>query len=67
MTGKRAVQDKEKDVPTAPNTMRIVSYFGDWQCECTAQNRLWDTCSCGKVGPCRDWVRGRCKYQDNCR
>lgn len=47
--------------------MRIVSYFGDWTCECGRQNRLWDTCKCQKAGPCRDWVRGRCKYGDECR
>ena len=47
--------------------MRIVSYFGDWICECGTQNRLWDTCECGQAGPCRDWVRGRCKYAGACR
>jgi hypothetical protein len=47
--------------------LRIVSYFGDWLCECGRQNRLWDTCKCAKAGPCRDWVRGRCKYGDACR
>ena len=59
------VQEKEKEA--AVPKMRIVSYFGDWICECGRQNRLWDTCKCQKAGPCRDWVRGRCKYNDECR
>ncbi len=59
------MQEKEKEA--ALPKMRIVSYFGDWICECGRQNRLWDTCKCQKAGPCRDWVRGRCKYGDECR
>ena len=49
------------------HTVAIVSYGGDWRCTCGAQNCLWDACPCGKGGPCRDWVRGRCKYGDECR
>ena len=41
---------------------RIVSYYGDWLCNCGTKNRLWDACACGQANPCRDWVRGRCKY-----
>ena len=58
-------QEKSKDA-SAPK-MRIVAYNGDWSCECGKVNRLWDTCSCGQAGPCRDWVRGRCKYGQECR
>ena len=47
--------------------MRIVSFYGDWICKCGRQNRLWDHCQCTQVVPCRDWVRGRCKYMDQCR
>ena len=59
------LQEKSKDA-SAPK-MRIVAYNGDWSCECSKVNRLWDTCSCGQAGPCRDWVRGRCKYGQECR
>ena len=45
----------------------IVNYGGDWVCTCGQQNSLWDACPCGQGGPCRDWVRGRCKYGDECR
>ena len=61
-----AMQEKEKE-PAPRAQMRIVSYYGDWVCECGQQNRLWDTCACGQSGPCRDWVRGRCKYAAACR
>lgn len=47
--------------------MRIITYYGDWNCYCGKINRLWDTCACGQIPPCRDWVRGRCTYQDRCR
>ena len=60
------LQEKGKE-PPPKQPMRIVSYFGDWICECGTQNRLWDTCECGQAGPCRDWVRGRCKYAGACR
>ena len=60
-------QEQERSAPLQAGMMRVVSHAGDWQCECGAQSRLWDTCACGRVGPCRDWVRGRCKYQENCR
>ena len=52
---------------TPKQQMRIVSFYGDWICECGRQNRLWDHCQCTQVVPCRDWVRGRCKYMDQCR
>ncbi|CAK0744637.1 hypothetical protein CVIRNUC_001563 [Coccomyxa viridis] len=57
----------EKGKESAAPKMRIVAYNGDWCCECGKQNRLWDTCACGQAGPCRDWVRGRCKYGQECR
>ncbi len=38
--------------------MRIVSYYGDWVCFCGHTNRLWDTCVCGQIPPCR-CVAGR--------
>jgi len=63
-------QDKpEKSVPEPPKQqLRIVTYFGDWVCKCGRQGKLWDNpCSCGLAGPCRDWVRGRCSYGDQCR
>ncbi|KAK9809368.1 hypothetical protein WJX73_009107 [Symbiochloris irregularis] len=63
----KANQEKEKVAQEQAPTMRIVSHFGDWQCSCGLTSRLWDACSCGRVGPCRDWVRGRCKYQEACR
>lgn len=47
--------------------MRIVTYYGDWLCQCGCSNRLWDTCQCGQIPPCRDWVRGRCTYGNRCR
>ncbi|KAK9819988.1 hypothetical protein WJX72_004826 [[Myrmecia] bisecta] len=59
-------RDKEKEAAEQPAIMRIVSYYGDWVCECGLRSRLWDTCECGRVGPCRDWVRGRCAYE-TCR
>ena len=52
---------------TPKQQMRIVSFYGDWICKCGRQNRLWDHCPCTQVVPCRDWVRGRCKYMDQCR
>lgn len=58
---------QEKGKESAAPKMRIVAYNGDWCCECGKQNRLWDTCACGQAGPCRDWVRGRCKYGQECR
>ena len=61
----RHLQEKSKD-GSAPK-MRIVAYNGDWSCECSKVNRLWDTCACSQAGPCRDWVRGRCKYGQECR
>ncbi|EFN58214.1 hypothetical protein CHLNCDRAFT_50618 [Chlorella variabilis] len=36
--------------------MRVVSYYGDWRCFCGEANRLWDTCACGQIPPCRDWL-----------
>ena len=68
MTGR--MQDKpEKAVPEPPKQqLRIVSYQGEWVCECGRKGKLWDNpCSCGLAGPCRDWVRGRCSYGDQCR
>ncbi|KAL4433793.1 hypothetical protein ABPG75_000234 [Micractinium tetrahymenae] len=53
--------------PGARELMRVVGYFGDWLCFCGEVNKLWDTCSCGQAPPCRDWVRGICKYVDTCR
>ena len=47
--------------------MRIITYYGDWNCHCGKINRLWDTCACGQIPPCRDWVRGRCTYGERCR
>ncbi|PRW56682.1 hypothetical protein C2E21_4574 [Chlorella sorokiniana] len=47
--------------------MRVISYYGDWRCFCGTANRLWDTCACGQIPPCRDWVRGRCTYKTRCR
>ncbi len=47
--------------------MRIITYYGDWNCYCGKINRLWDTCACGQIPPCRDWVRGRCTYGERCR
>lgn len=47
--------------------MRIITFYGDWMCFCNKVNRLWDTCVCGQIPPCRDWVRGRCTYKDRCR
>ncbi|KAL4443541.1 hypothetical protein ABPG75_011278 [Micractinium tetrahymenae] len=47
--------------------MRVTSYYGDWRCFCGETNRLWDTCACGQIPPCRDWVRGRCTYKARCR
>ncbi|KAL4853977.1 Inactive ubiquitin carboxyl-terminal hydrolase 53 [Chlorella vulgaris] len=51
----------------ARELMRVVGYYGDWLCFCGAGNKLWDTCACGQHPPCRDWVRGICKYTDGCR
>eukprot|EP00208_Stichococcus_sp_RCC1054_P002912 CAMPEP_0206142900 /NCGR_PEP_ID=MMETSP1473-20131121/18579_1 /ASSEMBLY_ACC=CAM_ASM_001109 /TAXON_ID=1461547 /ORGANISM="Stichococcus sp, Strain RCC1054" /LENGTH=3025 /DNA_ID=CAMNT_0053538067 /DNA_START=97 /DNA_END=9174 /DNA_ORIENTATION=+ len=50
----------------AVSSMRIVSYFGHWLCHCGKESALWDKCVCGQVGPCRDWVRGRCQYGAKC-
>ena len=62
------LQEREKQIAaTTVPQVRIVTYTGDWMCTCGQQNRLWDACDCGKGGPCRDWVRGRCKYGDECR
>lgn len=33
--------------------MRVTSYYGDWRCFCGETNRLWDTCTCGQIPPCR--------------
>jgi hypothetical protein len=33
--------------------MRVTSYYGDWRCFCGETNRLWDTCACGQIPPCR--------------
>lgn len=38
--------------------MRVISYYGDWRCFCGAANRLWDTCACGQIPPCR-WAEGQ--------
>ena len=32
-----------------PSSMRIVSYFGHWICNCGKESALWDTCACGQV------------------
>ncbi|KAK9867624.1 hypothetical protein WJX84_000248 [Apatococcus fuscideae] len=61
----RAKENKDKDgkdVAPPKDQTRIVSYYGDWLCNCGTKNRLWDACACGQANPCRDWVRGRCKY-----
>ncbi|KAK9864724.1 hypothetical protein WJX84_007033 [Apatococcus fuscideae] len=61
----RAKENKDKDgkeVMPPKDQTRIVSYYGDWLCNCGTKNRLWDACACGQANPCRDWVRGRCKY-----
>ncbi len=34
---------------STPPSMRIVSYFGHWICNCGKESALWDTCACGQV------------------
>eukprot|EP00887_Chlorella_sp_A99_P005124 scaffold25.g5124.t1 len=48
--------------PPPREVMRIVGFYGDWLCGCGEVQKLWDTCACGQQPPCRDWVRGICKY-----
>ncbi|KAL4450736.1 hypothetical protein ABPG77_001092 [Micractinium sp. CCAP 211/92] len=48
--------------------VRVVSWIGEWVCPCGDRHFMQHPCSaCGYPSPCRDWLRGSCKYGTTCQ
>ncbi|KAL4433789.1 hypothetical protein ABPG75_000230 [Micractinium tetrahymenae] len=43
--------------------VRVVSWRGEWKCPCELTHFMQHPCpDCGYPSPCRDWLRGNCRF-----